>query len=304
MSYDFKGDFKGFTLDGIHSSTFNMVRTSEGDRFNSGLLPNQEDIVIPVPGRDGEVYIDRKFSARNFSISFAYDNMTEEDLRDMINWLYSAEEHELIFDENPYKAYKVKINGEPTVSYVPFDTQDPSVRIYKGEGQIVFTAYYPYATSTKRFLSDFDSKQQWAKASGMLKFREDNNFDKIVNSTVLLYNPGDIESPMKITFTPIKETGFQSFTLRRNGDLVYRIIIDLSYLTVGTRYTINGFNELIESGKTAHNRAKAAGEFIKVPVNRRTRQGQIIPQELNIDPAPGVNVQMTSDDIAYDYLYI
>jgi hypothetical protein len=36
---EFKGDYMGFTYNGIHSSDIGIVRTSDGSRFNENLLP-------------------------------------------------------------------------------------------------------------------------------------------------------------------------------------------------------------------------------------------------------------------------
>ena len=44
--YDFnnsimlKGDFIGFTFNGVHSSELGIIRVSEGDRYNESLLPS------------------------------------------------------------------------------------------------------------------------------------------------------------------------------------------------------------------------------------------------------------------------
>jgi hypothetical protein len=36
---EFKGDYLGFTYNGVHSSDLGIVRTSNGSRFDENLLP-------------------------------------------------------------------------------------------------------------------------------------------------------------------------------------------------------------------------------------------------------------------------
>ena len=89
-------------------------------------------------------------------------------MRELREWLNPLEQGELIFDEEPYKVYTVKPNTQPKLSYLVFDREittetfklyEPSTvkssgRLYKGEGAIGLTAYYPYAKSTHLSLKD------------------------------------------------------------------------------------------------------------------------------------------------------
>lgn len=52
----------------------------------------------------------------------------------------------IIFDEFPYKKYMVKCAQPPQLKYLCFDYQD--IRVYKGEGNVQFIAYYPFALAT------------------------------------------------------------------------------------------------------------------------------------------------------------
>jgi hypothetical protein len=59
-------------------------------------------------------------------------------------WLDGREVGDLWFAEAPYRVYSAKVTGQPKLSVIPFP--DPTWgRIYKGEGTIEFTCYYPYA---------------------------------------------------------------------------------------------------------------------------------------------------------------
>jgi hypothetical protein len=47
--------YLGFSYDNQHSSTFNIVRVSNGSRFEENLLPPTVDKALEVPGRDGKI---------------------------------------------------------------------------------------------------------------------------------------------------------------------------------------------------------------------------------------------------------
>jgi phage-related protein len=52
----------------------------------------------------------------------------------------------LIFDEYPYKTYSAKVTGQASLKHIVFELEEG--RVYRGEGTIQFTCYYPYAHST------------------------------------------------------------------------------------------------------------------------------------------------------------
>jgi hypothetical protein len=62
----FKGDYLGFTFNGIHSSTFGIVRTSDGSRFNTNLLPTMQDKTLQIPGRPGKVLQSSDYDSKVF----------------------------------------------------------------------------------------------------------------------------------------------------------------------------------------------------------------------------------------------
>ena len=116
-----KGDFLGFSFNGRHSSEFNIIRVSDGSRYQDGLVPEMEDMTNNVPGRDGAYFYGSVYKERTFSIKFAFDNVTDDNLRDMRQWLGYDGIASLIYDEFPYKKYMVKITSLPNLDYVCFD---------------------------------------------------------------------------------------------------------------------------------------------------------------------------------------
>lgn len=158
----FKGDFMGFTFDGKHSSDMGIVRTSDGSRYNSELLPSFNDVTVAVPGGDGTYYFGSYYQQKVFSVPFATDELTESEFRELRKWFGDKGIHQLIFDEAPYKAYSAKIAAVPNFNYICFDEVAPMERsagvqrIYKGEGTIQFVCYYPFARSVNKYLSEYD----------------------------------------------------------------------------------------------------------------------------------------------------
>ncbi|MBQ6628104.1 MAG: hypothetical protein IJH65_04730 [Methanobrevibacter sp.] len=62
------GDFIGFTFKGVHSSELGIIRTSDGSRYNSELLPSFNDNTVAVPGGDGTYYFGSYYNQKIFPI--------------------------------------------------------------------------------------------------------------------------------------------------------------------------------------------------------------------------------------------
>ena len=153
---EFKGDYMGFTYNGVHSSVLGIVRTSDGSRFNENLLPTIQDKTVQVPGGDGTYYFGSYYTQRQFSVSFAFDSLTEEQVARLKSHFGDKQIHDLIFDETPYKVYSAKVTGTATLKHIPFG-EGTTGRTYKGEGTIQFTCYWPFARCR------FKSKEEYYK---------------------------------------------------------------------------------------------------------------------------------------------
>jgi len=77
--------------------------------------------------------------------------LEEDDLAKIKELFGDKKIHELIFDEAPYKVYQAKVTGAASIKHIPFGEGEHN-RIYKGEGNIQFTAYDPYARSVHKYL--------------------------------------------------------------------------------------------------------------------------------------------------------
>ena len=173
-----KGDFLGFSFDGIHCSQLGITHVSSSDRYDENLFPEVKDKTIEIPNNHGEYYYGTTYGTRTFDIDIAYDSITETQLRQIRRLFGTRKVCELIFDERPYKVYYAKINSPIEMSYVCFDEKEKyagdtitegglryitengvrkkeditpwvytgnTERIYKGEGKISLICHQPFA---------------------------------------------------------------------------------------------------------------------------------------------------------------
>lgn len=159
-----KGDFIGFQFGEYHSSELGIVRISDGSRYNEEIIPVPVDKTVQRPGSDGTYFFNSFYSQKPITIQFAFDSLTEAQLRKLRAVFATKAPQKLIYDETPYKYYLVKCGASPQMRYICFEVEGK--RIYKGEGTLSLMAYYPYAKSTYKWLEDFESTTE-------LKFYKD-----------------------------------------------------------------------------------------------------------------------------------
>lgn len=250
-----KGDFTGFTFNGVHSSELGLTRVSDGSRYTEELLPAIQDKTVQIPGADGTYYYGSSYTQKPFNISVVFDDMTEEQFVRIKKVFGDKGIHDLIFDEWPYKVYRVKSTGTPNLKYICFDkgidkndrdyednsniktkkdlyrvsARSTNGRIYKGEGQINLIAYSPFARSRYKYIDQYNffNVPEWGsmdtatadsvhynlydwvdsvgfKTSNVGKSYNNQTYqiDKITNSGVMIYNPGDLPTNFTLTVVP------------------------------------------------------------------------------------------------------
>ena len=197
-------DLTGFKFGDYHSSQFGLIRVSNGSRYNEYLLPTLKNTTTDVPGMEGTLYFGTQKTTRSFQVDMAFDSLTEEDIRDIREWLTGA--HSLIFDERPYIQYMCMLNSAPQLKYLTFE--ENGERIYKGELSVNFVSYLPYGYSIdgKKFIDDFldENFEEWSNASHLAykNFYEDETlrtYDKFEGNNVYVYNGGDVEADYVLT---------------------------------------------------------------------------------------------------------
>ena len=69
-----KGDFLGFSFNGVHSSRLGITRVSDGDRYSEELFAEISDRTNEIVGNDGENYFGSEYKDKSFSINIAFDS--------------------------------------------------------------------------------------------------------------------------------------------------------------------------------------------------------------------------------------
>lgn len=142
-------DFIGFTYNGYHSiRDLGIYRTSNGNRYDDNLTATMTDKTVDVPGGDGQYYFGTTFKNRTFTVNYAFDMLTEAKIRTLKEVFCGDGIHDLVFDERPYVAWSAKVTGTASMKHLCFE--EDGQRVYKGEGSITFTCYYPYGHTPRK----------------------------------------------------------------------------------------------------------------------------------------------------------
>ena len=207
-----------------------------------------------------------------------------------------------------------QITTETFKLYEP-STVRSSGRLYKGEGAIGLTAYYPYAKAPSKELSyyspntkegGFGHQEEWKTAAG---FDEEVGLDSLE-----CYNRGDIETPVTLNFKiadGINTNGavsgnvgieLYSGTTSQIGTRIGYVYIDASKMSVNMNYTINSKLELItDINGVARNDIIVASKFFYLPPREKCF--------FNVNYLSGYTGEQTNSttaitNIDYDYLYL
>ena len=313
MAIALKGDFIGFSFNEHRSESLGIVRVSDGSRYNEDLIPTTQDKTVQVPGGDGFYYFGSDYTQRQFSINIAFDELTEKQFRELQQVFGTKELGKLVFDERPYKYYMVK-SSKPQLKYICFGKDGE--RIYKGEGTLSFTAYYPFAKSAFKFLEKeieketgkevyvlrktYSNIEEWAEASGM---KSQGTLDKVPKSptegvySISVYNAGDLEADFILKFNgaPSNTINIALGQQDVSDKKAFLNLESFSLKNIDTGFQINTKTNLIEGFNakgltgTLYNESIVQGDFFKIP-----------PRE------EGYQISVTGAtpiEIAYDYIY-
>ena len=145
-------DFISFAFGDFNSRDFNIVRTSNGGRYDDKITPPLTEITADVPGRDGSYYFGTTYKPKVFDVNFAFEGLTKEQIRNIKAIFSGKDMRELCFAESceyvgnnitDARIYMAKVTGQPNLKYMAFGDGDNER--YNGEGTIQFTAYWPFA---------------------------------------------------------------------------------------------------------------------------------------------------------------
>lgn len=307
---DKKGDFIGFTFNGIHSSTLNIVRVSEGDRYNESLLPTYTSKVVPVPGGEGMYYFGTNYNQRVIRIAIAFDSLSQSDFTNLSKVFGTREIVPLIFDEAPYKVYNVKVDGDLMLSYICFD--EGGARVFKGEGNLQFICYSPFAYSRFKYLEDytntnipewvgddtydFNNMEEWITGSG-IKAKGDYDAYNSTTGKILLWNGGQMETDFNL-YIPFATNASTipafNISLDSNEAQLYlneitKLNDDDAKIRIDTKTNlITGVDSNGKPTGSIYNQYIEKGNFFKIPVGE---------QELS------TSAGIAEESIDYKFLY-
>lgn len=170
-------------------------------------------------------------------------------------------------------------------------------RIYKGEGEIKFVAYDPFAHSVYKdsdsYREDYSNVDEWVEAAGLLTAAELLDYDSYEDDsfTIKVYNPGDIDVSFSL-YIPFNGTTISAFNftleekdedasddytavnnyamhineITRKGDVDTGVIINSkNHLIEGVVKTTSGNDVSYSTTGSIYNDYIAGGDFFTIP---------------------------------------
>lgn len=189
-----RGDFTGFTYNGIHSSALGLTRVSSSNRYSDNLAPTFREHIVDVSSGDGKHHYGTDYPKRDISISVAFDGLDERQQQVIKTKWADGEIHELIFDEIPYKVYSAKLENNSVIKHICFSENNQ--RVYKGEGTIKFVCYFPYAISRFEYQEDYVAVNipEWTEGEDELEYLAGLAPDSGLGRATIVYDLIDDES--------------------------------------------------------------------------------------------------------------
>lgn len=249
-----------FVFDGTDSSQLGVASVSDGNTYDTPILPSFSDNSLEVDGYDGKYYFNTRIVQKEFTYSCFIDNLSAHDFEQLKSWLRPKKIGKLIRPEEPYVYYWVKIASIDNLGNIPLKHPDTGGVSYTGNFSITFTTvgqacgygmyyykddlkYYEYMDIMTDTASYYDT--------GLLYKENMPSMSKIYSSgeyLPMIYNPGTYSSKIKMDINLTKKIEFGSITLtnKSTGDLA---TIKLDNLDAGSKisidwekneYTING----------------------------------------------------------------
>lgn len=274
------GDFIGFKFGDYHSTQLGICRVSDGNRYNDTFLPTLQDKTTQVPGGDGTFYFGSYFTQKPIAINIAFDELTEVQYQKIGEVFGDKKIHPLIFDDHPYKVYYAKVTGSPQLKIICFDDPYTHGRVYKGEGTLNFTCYYPYAESQFNYIEDYydagyKNVDEWAAASHL----QENRYFYDENGEKKFFD----------TFAPqgaITGTDFFSYVYNKTLPIEWKVFLPLG----GVNGKMGDLTvSLVKDGETLHHFKMEGIEFTSdvslIEIDSETRLIKLFPA---VNSAPNV----------------
>lgn len=126
---------------------------------------------------------------------------------------------ETVVDEDTQEEIEIE-TGEYEIQrerIYPYEREEGTERIYKGDGSISFVCYFPFAKSVYKQIPISEVESDWVISSGLLTATEYATIDKYDNETGIInvYNAGDVPTGFRlyIPFDAGAESTLEPITL-------------------------------------------------------------------------------------------
>ena len=126
---------------------------------------------------------------------------------------------ETVVDEDTQEETEIE-TGEYEIQrerIYPYELEEGTERIYKGDGSISFVCYFPFAKSVYKQIPISEEESDWVISSGLLTTAEYATIDKYDNETGIInvYNAGDVPTGFRlyIPFDAGAESTLEPITL-------------------------------------------------------------------------------------------
>lgn len=123
-------------------SALGLIRINEG-RISENLGASMLEVAQDVPAGDGSYFFGASEGAMQINVPFAFDNLTEGQLRQIQQVFNRKDLQRLYLPEcGDGKYYMAKPTGNIVLKHLCFVNPNGQ-KVYKGEGSVTFTVYWP-----------------------------------------------------------------------------------------------------------------------------------------------------------------
>lgn len=205
-------EYVDFTLDGVDiRTTYGIYRTSDSaSGYDRDGMPKFESKTKENETGDGTYWFGDHYRGLDIKIPIAFDNLYREDWEKFMKFLERNKYFALIFSEQPYKKYYVRVSAPPEVSFIPhdsdYDQPITSKTIFKGKGSLSFTCDDGYAICPNKNPSAYSSLPNYNDFIGESGLIDLAGYNTIIDNTssvdgqyyINLYNGGKLPSDYRL----------------------------------------------------------------------------------------------------------
>lgn len=213
------------------------------------------------------------------------------------------------FVNNTDTEVQVSVNSSydsPTWEQVyPWVYTGNMIRVYKGEAKLSLKCIYPFARSHFKVLPQIYYDAPWESSSGILRAGAYAEFDKYINGTFKLYNPGDMQTGFRM-YLPrdVAEDGTTLIYYKDGTNETNRLVLNpmtmASDAHIGVLIDTN--NHLIQAVTAVSNDNYTTTSYL---YNKYVDSGQFFTIRADYSKNSKMTMTNGSQDVKiyYDYLY-